>query len=313
MDQTIFRNLTCKLCAVDGSICVVSDEFRRQSSHHTRNMNATWFQGATSGAWAQNKVNQFHPKPQASELPCKVILFLKSLVTVDTGEGAMKGAGFMSSHMGPILACHLKETHEHKGNSCLQMESGICEKVTITCDSCNWIIYFGLAMTSKVGGWNRKKTRKIQEDGNDKKMTTWNVLYHLPEMFCHNGGRPCCLAAWHCAFSCAAATGTGTCRSYHTWARYKIQDTGSILVFSSYLKRKKTTMGQQIRQCWDLKKMPVGHQNSQQWQQWQFERPLTGKVCRSWICVLFQMLAQLCFTWCCLQINCFSFFILAKI
>ena len=59
--------------------------------------------------------------------------------------------------------------------------------------------------------------------------------------------------------------------------------------------------------------MPVGHQSSQQWQQWQFERPLTGKVCRSWICVLLQMLAQLCFTCCCLQINCFSFFILAKI
>ena len=184
MDQTIFRNLTCKLCAVDGSICVVSDEFRRQSSHHTRNMNATWFQGATSGAWAQNKVNRFHPKPQAFELPCKVVLFLKSLVTVDTGEGAMKGAGFMSSHMGPILACHLKETDEHKGNSCLQMKSGICEQVTITRDSCNWIIYFGLAMTSKVGGWNRKKTRKIQEDGNDNKNyhlecsvpPTWNVL-----------------------------------------------------------------------------------------------------------------------------------------
>ena len=118
------------------------------------------------------------------ELPCKVILFLESLITVDTGEGTMKGAGFMSSHMGPILACHLKETDEHKGNSCLQMKSAICEQVTITRDSCNWIIYFGLAMTSKVGGWNRKKTRKIQEDGNANKNyhlecsvpPTWNVL-----------------------------------------------------------------------------------------------------------------------------------------
>ena len=109
-----FRNHTYRLCAVDGSICVASGEFRQQSSHHTRNMNATWCQGAISGAWAQNIASI--PMMRVRELPCKVVLFLESLITVDTGEGTMKGAGFMSGDMRPILACHLKETHEDKGN-----------------------------------------------------------------------------------------------------------------------------------------------------------------------------------------------------
>ena len=40
---------------------------------------------------------------------------------MDAGKGTMKGAGFMSGDMGPILARHLKETLENKGNRWQQM------------------------------------------------------------------------------------------------------------------------------------------------------------------------------------------------
>ena len=90
-------------CAGDGSICVVSGEFHQRSSHHTQNMNATWSQGATSGAWTQELPDCF----QQRKIPCEIVLFLESLITVDAGEGAVKGARLMGCHMGSVLACDL--------------------------------------------------------------------------------------------------------------------------------------------------------------------------------------------------------------
>ena len=77
---------------------------------------------------------------------------------------------------------------------------GFVTKIIIRCDS-------------HATAWPETDTCTI-----NAMMIIWTLYNnHLPEMSYHNGGMPCCRAAWRCAFSCAVAAGIVTCISYHTW------------------------------------------------------------------------------------------------
>ena len=108
---------TCRLCVAGESICVASTLCHPQSFHHTQNKSGTWCQGGTWGVWDENINMWCNPLP-SPEIPCQVILFLESLITMDTGEGSMKGSCLVCCHMRSEFARHLEKDHTLFGGGC---------------------------------------------------------------------------------------------------------------------------------------------------------------------------------------------------